>query len=132
MNASRTLRLAACLVLLALAAVPAAAEEPAAGPATKVETKKVCMVNDAVFAKDQIPVEVDGKTYYGCCQMCKQRLAEDATARTSVDPVTGKAVDKATAVCGALADGSVLYFESDKSLAQYNEKAGGAESGDAG
>lgn len=128
-------RIALPLLALALAA-PAFAQEQAAapsGPATQVETKKVCMVNDALFEKDQIPVEVEGKTYYGCCQMCKARLAEDAAVRSSVDPVTGKTVDKATAVCGALADGTVLYFESAATLAQYNEKAGPAEpAGDAG
>jgi YHS domain-containing protein len=114
------------ILLLAFAALPAVAEDGAAasGPATKVETKKVCMVNDALFQKDQIPVEVEGKTYYGCCEMCKARLAQDASARSSVDPVTGATVDKATAVPGALADGSVLYFESEESLAEYNRKAG--------
>ena len=134
MNATTTIRLALCLFLLALAAVPAAAEEGAspAGPATRVETKKVCMVNDALFEKDQIPVEVEGKTYYGCCQMCKARLAEDAAVRSAVDPVTGEAVDKATAVPGALADGTVLYFESEETLARYNEKAGEGARGDAG
>jgi YHS domain-containing protein len=114
------------ILLLAFAAASATAEDGAAasGPATKVETKKVCMVNDALFQKDQIPVEVEGKTYYGCCEMCKARLAQDASARSSVDPVTGATVDKATAVPGALADGSVLYFESEESLAEYNRKAG--------
>ena len=81
------------LLVLALAAAPAAlAQEQSptpSGPATQVETKKVCMVNDALFEKDQIPVEVEGKTYYGCCQMCKARLAQDAAIRSAVDPVTG-------------------------------------------
>lgn len=125
------------LLVLALAAAPTALaqeqQSTPSGPATQVETKKVCMVNDALFQKDQIPVEVEGKTYYGCCQMCKARLAQDAAVRSAVDPVTGKVVDKATAVPGALSDGTVLYFESEVTLAQYNEKAGDAESsGDAG
>jgi len=126
MNFRKTFLFALPIVLLAFAALPAVAEDGAAasGPATKVETKKVCMVNDALFQKDQIPVEVEGKTYYGCCEMCKARLAQDASARSSVDPVTGATVDKATAVPGALADGSVLYFESEESLAEYNRKAG--------
>lgn len=67
----------------------------------KVPTKKVCMINNQVFEKDQIPVAVQGKTYYGCCEMCKERLAKDAEARTATDPVTGKKVDKATAVIAA-------------------------------
>jgi len=124
MKPRKTLPFALPILLLAFAAVPAAAEDAApAGPATKVEAKKVCMVNDALFQKDQIPVEVEGKTYYGCCEMCKARLAQDAAARSSVDPVTGATVDKATAVPGALADGSVLYFESEKTLEEYNRTA---------
>lgn len=125
------------LLVLALAAAPSALAQEASstpsGPATQVEAKKVCMVNDALFEKDQIPVEVEGRTYYGCCQMCKARLAQDAAIRSAVDPVTGKAVDKATAVPGALSDGTILYFESEATLAQYNEKTEAAEpSGDAG
>ena len=88
----------------------------------RVETKKVCMVNNQVFEKDQIPVAVDGKTYYGCCEMCKERLAKDAAARTAVDPVTGKQVDKATAVIAAMPDGKVLYFESQETYEKYSKK----------
>lgn len=86
----------------------------------RVETKKVCMVNNQVFEKDQIPVAVEGKTYYGCCEMCKERLAKDAAARTAVDPVTGKPVDKATAVIAAMPDGKVLYFESQETYEKYS------------
>src|SRR5688500_9352244 len=85
----------------------------------RVETKKVCMVNNQVFDKDQIPVAVGGKTYYGCCEMCKERLAKDAAARTAVDPVTGKPVDKATAVIAAMPDGTVLYFETQETYEKY-------------
>ena len=88
----------------------------------RVETKKVCMVNNQVFEKDQIPVAVDGKTYYGCCEMCKERLAKDAAARTGTDPVTGKPVDKATAVIAAMPDGKVLYFESQETYEKYTKK----------
>lgn len=97
-------------------------EKQAQAPLRRAEAKKVCMVNDAVFEKDQIPVAVEGKTYYGCCAMCKERLAKDAEARTGVDPVSGKKVDKATAVIGVREDGSVLYFESEKTFAEYLKK----------
>lgn len=85
----------------------------------KVPTQKVCMINNQVFEKDQIPVQVQGRTYYGCCEMCKERLAQDAASRAAVDPVTGKKVDKATAVIAAKADGNVLYFESDATLQRF-------------
>ncbi len=111
-----------CAIAL-LVSVPAFAGEAGVKPALKkVETKKVCMVNNTVFEKDQIPVQVSGKTYYGCCEMCKERLAKDAAARTATDPVTKKPVDKATAVIAAQADGTVLYFESEKTLEQYEKK----------
>jgi YHS domain-containing protein len=71
--------------------------------------------------KEQIPVVVDGKTYYGCCEMCKKALASDASKRAAVDPVSGKKVDKAAAVIGADADGNVKYFESEKNLQKYNQ-----------
>ena len=103
-----------CLLTLALGVA-------AAAPALqRVETKKVCMVNNQVFEKDQIPVTVEGKTYYGCCEMCKERLTKDAAARTAVDPVTGKPVDKATAVIAAMPDGKVLYFESQETYEKYS------------
>lgn len=86
-----------------------------------VESRYVCMVNDTLFQKEQIPVEVEGKTYFGCCEMCKARLSQDAGTRTATDPVTGEAVDKATAVIAAQADGDVLYFESEETLRQYSE-----------
>ncbi len=112
-----------CLAMVAGVAGPAFAAENGIRPALKqVETKKVCMVNNQVFDKDQIPVQVDGKTYYGCCEMCKERLAKDVEARTATDPVTGKKVDKATAVIAAQPDGNVLYFESQETLAQYGKK----------
>ena len=82
----------------------------------KVDNKLVCMVTDMVFPRVQIPVTVGKKTYYGCCENCKTRLGEDASVREAIDPVTGKKVDKATAVIGALSDGSVRYFENEANL----------------
>jgi YHS domain-containing protein len=94
-----------------------------AEPIERVEAKRVCMVNDSVFPKDQIPVQVDGKTYFGCCEMCKGRLASDASARVATDPVSGKQVDKATAVIGTTPDGKVLYFESDATFTAFKNRA---------
>ena len=112
-----------CAFVLLVAGLAATAHAGETSPVLKrVETKKVCMVNNQVFAKDQIPVQVEGKTYYGCCEMCKERLAKDAEARTATDPVTGKKVDKATAVIAAQTDDSVLYFESEETLAKYQQK----------
>jgi YHS domain-containing protein len=113
-------KIAFLLALSLLLAVTAFAQETPTGPLKKVEPKTVCMINEQAMGKDQIPVEVDGKTYYGCCEMCKRALAEKAEKRVAVDPVTGKQVDKATAVIAAQEDGRVFYFESDETLAKYN------------
>jgi YHS domain-containing protein len=87
----------------------------------KVESKTVCMVNEMAMGKDQIPVVVDGKTYYGCCEMCKETLVKNAEKREAVDPVTGNKVDKAKAVIAAGDDGHVFYFESEETLAKHNK-----------
>ena len=84
-----------------------------------VPNKDVCMVTDMHFNKAQIPVEVEGKTYYGCCQNCKKTLTEDAKVRTAEDPVSHKPVDKATATIAVLEDGSVLYFENKQNVKKY-------------
>ncbi len=109
------------LTLMALGMVMTTAALAEDQVVTAVEPNMVCMVNNASMAKEQIPVEVGGKTYYGCCAMCKERLAKDASSRVAIDPVTGKSVDKAAAVIGALPDGKVLYFENEKNLARYNK-----------
>ena len=114
----RVVRFALAVVCLLALSLGVAAASPAL---QRVETKKVCMVNNQVFEKDQIPVTVEGKTYYGCCEMCKERLSKDAAIRSAVDPVSGKPVDKATAVIGALPDGKVLYFESETTFGQYGK-----------
>jgi YHS domain-containing protein len=83
------------------------------------DTSQVCMVNDQFMGKAQIPVQVEGKTYYGCCAMCKGRLQSDAAARTAIDPVTNAAVDKASAVIGKTITGSVLYFANREHFQTY-------------
>jgi len=113
-------RLLPCLMILALLLV---AGRAGAEQIERVDAKRVCMVNNSVFPKDQIPVQVDGKTYFGCCEMCKGRLATDASARTAKDPITGKTVDKATAVIGATPAGEVYYFESDATFTQFKNRA---------
>lgn len=93
---------------------------PAAQALTRVtDTSQVCMVNNQYMGRAQIPVEVEGKTYFGCCEMCKGRLTNDATSRSAKDPVNGKLVDKATAVIAKRTNGDVLYFESTETFERY-------------
>ena len=86
----------------------------------RVEPSNVCMVNNQDMGKPQIPVVVEGKTYFGCCAMCKGRLEKDAAARTAIDPVTSKPVDKATAIIARNESGNILYFGSEETLRRYS------------
>ena len=90
----------------------------------QVESKYVCMVTNQLYDKEQIPVAVDGKTYYGCCQMCEAKLKEDPSSRMATDPVCGKEVDKSTAVIGAAPDGKVYYFENAEDLKAFANTRG--------
>jgi YHS domain-containing protein len=85
----------------------------------QVESKYVCMMTDHLFPKEQIPVVVESKTYYGCCEMCEARLKASAESRVAVDPVSGQQVDKAVAVIGATPEGGVYYFESVENLKSF-------------
>lgn len=80
----------------------------------------VCMLKNRTLGRPFIPVVVDGKTYYGCCEMCTGTLQKIRKERFAIDPVTGKTVDKSKAIIGALPDGAVLYFENEKSFLAFS------------
>jgi YHS domain-containing protein len=108
--------------ITASAPVPASSKtvRPESTPLTRVTASSfVCMVNDRFMGGEQIPVSIDGKTYYGCCAACKDKLQSNAAVRTAVDPVTRRPVDKAMAVIGKTDSGTVLYFESEDTFARY-------------
>lgn len=128
----KTMVTATAAMVLAGALVASAMQAPKGRPAASAtktapsatlprvaDRSLVCMVNDMDMGKAQIPVAVEGRTYYGCCAMCKERLSKDAAVRAAIDPVSGKKVDKAKAVIGKRPDGSVIYFESEKNLREY-------------
>ena len=114
-----------CVIAAALSTTLSAApqgqsDQPKGQGLVHVEAKYVCMINNQRFDKEQIPVAVGKLTYYGCCEMCKDKLRNDAKSRTAIDPVSKKKVDKATAVIGVDADGSAYYFENVENLKQFN------------
>lgn len=78
------------------------------------------MVNDQFMGRAQIPVVVEGRTYYGCCPACKEKLEKQPAARTASDPVTGQPVDKAKAVIVQDGLGKVLYFASEETLRLFH------------
>ena len=102
-------------------------EQPKEQGLVQVEAKYVCMINNQRFNKEQIPVAVGNRTYYGCCEMCKTALRNDPKSRMAIDPVSKKKVDKATAIIGVDDDGSAYYFENAENLKQF--KPGSKASG---
>lgn len=100
---------------------PARPAQSSASLTRIVDPSLICMVNNRFMDSPQIPVPVNGRTYYGCCAMCKAKLANDPSARTAIDPVTQRPVDKAVAVLAKTNTGAVLYFESEQNLASYSQ-----------
>jgi len=85
-----------------------------------VPSDLVCMVNDEYMGKKQFEVNFEGKTYYGCCQMCKERIPKDQSVRMAIDPLSKKQVDKATALIAVTGDrGEVSYFENKATYTNY-------------
>ena len=104
------------VTVAAFARQDAAAKAPSL---ERVDAKYVCFVTKHRFDKEQLPVAVEGKTYYGCCGMCKAKLTEDAALRCDVEPVSGAKVDKANAVIGADSKGNVYFFENEGNLKKF-------------
>ena len=90
---------------------------------SKVPNELVCMVNNAYMGKAQIPVPVNGKIYYGCCEMCVEKLNNDNKARTATDPFSNKLVDKTEAYIVLMSkEGAVAYFESEDNYLSFKKK----------
>ena len=97
----------------AVGAVAQGADAQAAG-LFGVERSEVCVVAARAPGEPPLEVRLDGKTYHVCCERCEARLKEDASFRYSVDPVTGRSVDKAGAFIAVIEDGRAFYFESER------------------
>ncbi len=88
-----------------------------------IPNELVCMVNNADMGKEQMEVPVDGKMYYGCCEMCVGRLNEDESSRFATDPFNGNEVDKSQAyIVLSSKDGAVAYFETEDSYKKYKNQ----------
>ncbi len=90
----------------------------------EIPKEEVCMVNDAFMGKSQIEVPVNGKMYYGCCNMCVKRLNESEEIRSAKDPFTKEIVDKASAYIVLDPDSDqdeVLYFKDQTTYQKFME-----------
>lgn len=86
----------------------------------QVPSDLVCMVNNAYMAKKQFEVPFEGKTYYGCCSMCVERIPQDKAARTAIDPFTSKEIDKSEAYIVLVSgEGHVAYFENEQNYKRF-------------
>ncbi|KFF24474.1 hypothetical protein [Chryseobacterium vrystaatense] len=104
---------------------PVQKEQPAASSGKykkgdQVPNETVCMVNNAYMGKKQMEVPYDGKIYYGCCEMCVEKIPNDQSVREAVDPLSGKKVDKANAYIVMISDeGEVAYFENEENYKKF-------------
>lgn|SRR5690606_9362433 len=96
------------------------ANMPALGD--QVPNDYVCMVNDAYMGRLQFEVPFEGKTYYGCCDMCKERIPKDESVRYAIDPFSKNKVDKAEAYIVLIGkNGEVVYFENEENYKKLIE-----------
>jgi|JI10StandDraft_1071094.scaffolds.fasta_scaffold46760_3 YHS domain-containing protein len=92
------------------------------GTLTETPADLVCMVNNAYMGRPQMPVEVEGVTYFACCDMCVGRLNRDPASRLATDPVSGRPVNKAKAVMARTDDGKMFYFENAENFLAYGQR----------
>ncbi len=77
------------------------------------------------MGKEQIEVPFEGKMYYGCCNMCKEKIPKDQSVRYAVDPHSLKKISKADAYIVVIGDNDeVAYFENEQNYQLFlNENA---------
>ena len=78
------------------------------------------MTQNGVYPNKLIPVNYDGKIYYGCCQGCAKSIRENPEKFCySKDPISRKRVDKAKAKILNFR-GRALYFENEDNARQFS------------
>ena len=82
------------------------------------------MVNDRFMGVSQIPIDVNGTTYYGCCENCVEKLQKNIDdVRLGNNPLNKTKVDKASAVIVQdKSNGSVFYFASKEDAQDFVSK----------
>lgn len=83
---------------------------------------RVCLVGDEIKFKEIRPVNIEGKTYWACCDKCEAKLNRNyKDARFAIDPYSGIKISKADAVIFQNPEkkGKVLFFESSSNYNEY-------------
>jgi len=91
----------------------------------QLPNNEVCMVNDVYLGVAQIEVPINNKRYYGCCEMCIDKLNNNTDSiRFGTDPYTGEKVDKAKAfiVLQDKSTGLVYYFKSKLNYEKFKKE----------
>lgn len=114
---------AALGITLAFGVTPAARAQPTAScTIPSIEVKQVCAVENVLQAREGIPCEHDGKTYWVCCPRCVEAFKQNPDAyRLATDPVSGQSIDKATALVQPYA-GHVFFFASEATRTAFNKQ----------
>ncbi|MBL4561362.1 MAG: hypothetical protein JKX79_10305 [Labilibaculum sp.] len=82
----------------------------------------ICMVRGDIKSKGSLPIQIGGKTYYGCCEKCLTKLELNIdNIQNAVDPVSGQMFSKADAIVrqDPQDHSRVLFFKSDETYDQY-------------
>ncbi|MDF1546732.1 MAG: hypothetical protein P1P88_02845 [Bacteroidales bacterium] len=88
----------------------------------EIPDSMVCMVSGEVKNKAIKPIFVNGKTYWGCCNMCIAKLTNNTgNVQFALDPLTKKQINKSDAVIrlNPKYQRQALFFESNKTYHQY-------------
>jgi len=129
-NYSRFIRVVLSLTMLGIALMNPYAQETETSQ-TRVQSQNivpmlnnVCMVDNEYKDSLMLAIDLDGKTYYGCCQPCTEYLEADEAIRFAHDPVTNNLVNKADAFIAFEKAGTckVLYFESEENFKLYKRE----------
>lgn len=114
----------ALLLILAPVAVWIVADSVGSETGLKIiDPSHTCMGSNMAQAKPQNYAYIENKRYYGCTSMCIANLKEVPGFRYGLDPVSGKRVDKATALIARQSHGGLLYFEGENTYDEYKKRA---------
>ncbi|HYQ57532.1 MAG TPA: TRASH domain-containing protein [Draconibacterium sp.] len=129
-NEKKGLLIAAVIVisgLLAYYGIPAVKEAKSQNSLNQqfdieLAANRICMVGNEIKFRENLPVNIGGKTYWACCNNCEAQLNRNyKNARFATDPYSGTKLSKAEAVIFQNPDdkGKVLFFESKSNYDNY-------------
>lgn len=89
-----------------------------------IPNRFVCMLRGDVKSRPTLPIEVNSKTYWACCQNCLGKLQRNENnVLFAIDPLSGESVNKADAIIRRDPQNNkrVFFFKSNETYNQYLE-----------